>query len=85
MVEDHALFEWSTEVALNLGMKYCDWVLAEDVNEDYDSEEEAQKPSSGQFKSESIIMNLRKSICMARPTEKSSLEDFNKYYVDAEI
>lgn len=40
MVEDHALFEWSTEVALNLGLKYCDWVLQEDVDEDVESDEE---------------------------------------------
>lgn len=63
MVEDHALFEWSTEVALNLGMKYCDWVLAEDVNEDLESDEE--QPTQRQFiKSESIIMNMKKSIVM---------------------
>jgi|LauGreDrversion4_2_1035121.scaffolds.fasta_scaffold264060_3 hypothetical protein len=44
MVEDHALFEWSTEVALNLGINYCDWVLAENPDEDLESSDEEQAP-----------------------------------------
>ena len=35
MVEGQALFEWSPEVAVALGVRFCSWVVAEEVdNED---------------------------------------------------
>lgn len=34
MVEGQALFEWSSEVALALSMRFCSWVVAEDAAED---------------------------------------------------
>jgi hypothetical protein len=35
MVEGQALFEWSSEVAVALGVRFCSWVVAEEVdNED---------------------------------------------------
>jgi hypothetical protein len=34
MVEERALFEWSPEVALQLSMRFCEWVVPEDVDED---------------------------------------------------
>ena len=30
MVEGHALFEWSSEVALALSTRFCSWVVQED-------------------------------------------------------
>lgn len=34
MVEGQALFEWSSEVALSLSMRFCSWVVQEDAAED---------------------------------------------------
>jgi hypothetical protein len=34
MVESHALFEWSSEVALSLSTRFCSWVVVEDAAED---------------------------------------------------
>ncbi len=34
MVETHALFEWSSEVALALSMRLCSWIIQETDNED---------------------------------------------------
>jgi hypothetical protein len=31
MVEGQALFEWSSEVALSLSMRFCSWVVTEDA------------------------------------------------------
>lgn len=31
MVEGQALFEWSSEVALSLSMRFCSWVVQEDA------------------------------------------------------
>jgi hypothetical protein len=31
------LFEWSTEVAIALSLRFCSWVVAEDINEDVES------------------------------------------------
>ncbi len=41
MVESQTLFEWSSEVAISLSMRFCSWVVAEDDNEDAVSEEHA--------------------------------------------
>jgi hypothetical protein len=68
MVENQALFEWSTEVALALGLKYCSWVVPEE-NEDEESEEEITRSP---LKSESIINNLKKSMLVHRPSLKSA-------------
>jgi uncharacterized protein YpmB len=68
MVENQALFEWSTEVALALGLKYCSWVVPEE-NEDEESEEEITRSP---LKSESIIKNLKKSMLVHRPSLKSA-------------
>ena len=65
MVEEQALFEWSPEVALNLGVKFCSWVVPEDANEDLESVCD-EDPIS---KSESLI--LKKSIAMGRPMNGS--------------
>ena len=69
MVENQALFEWSTEVALQLGLKFCSWVVPEDANEDDESDQEEQIPL---IKSASIINNLRKSMLVQRPSLKSA-------------
>lgn len=62
MVEQQALFEWSPEVALNLGIKFCSWVVPEDANEDLESVCGEEPPIS---RSESLI--LKKSIAMGQP------------------
>lgn len=38
MVESQALFEWSCETAIALSMRFCSWVVQEDLNEDCQSE-----------------------------------------------
>ncbi len=38
MVEEQALFEWSPEVALALSVRFCEWVVPEDAEEDRKSE-----------------------------------------------
>ena len=34
MVESQSLYEWSSEVAIALSLRFCSWVVAEDLNED---------------------------------------------------
>jgi hypothetical protein len=46
MVESSTLFEWSTEVAIALSMRFCSWVVAEDDNEDIESIAAGNSPSS---------------------------------------
>ena len=48
MVESSTLFEWSTEVAIALSMRFCSWVVAEDDNEDIESIAAGNSPSSYQ-------------------------------------
>lgn len=37
MVESQSLFEWSPEVAIALGLRFCSQVIQEDDNEDLDT------------------------------------------------
>ena len=46
MVEGHALFEWSSEVALALSTKFCSWVVAEDDMESVITELDAEESKS---------------------------------------
>lgn len=39
MVENHALIEWSPEVALAMGTRFMSWVVEEDENEYVDDED----------------------------------------------
>ena len=34
MIEEKALFEWSTDVALGIAQKFCSWIVPEDRDED---------------------------------------------------
>lgn len=72
MVEDQALFEWSTELALALSLRFCSWVVPEDANEDLESVIGDEVVLS---KSESIIANLKKSMMMNRPSLSSAIKD----------
>lgn len=66
---------------MQLGLKFCSWVVPEDANEDDESEEEELRSP---LKSESIINNLKKSMVVHRPSLKSAQEDYNKYYAESE-
>lgn len=37
MVEEFVLFEWSPEVALSIGVRFCSWIVPEETNEDLES------------------------------------------------
>lgn len=80
MVEQHALFEWSAEVALGLGQKYCNWIVKEDPNEYLES---VLLPAP--TKSESIFKSLRASMCdnggLLR-NNRGSKASFSKYYAE---
>jgi len=54
MVEGQALFEWSPEVAVALGVRFCSWIVAEDVvNEDMVTV--IEKDDNEGYRSESIL------------------------------
>ena len=42
MVEGKALFEWSPEVAIALGTRFCSWVVAEEDDEHLDPTEDSK-------------------------------------------
>ena len=42
MVEGKALFEWSPEVAIALGTRFCSWVVAEEDDEQLDMTEDSR-------------------------------------------
>jgi hypothetical protein len=54
MVEGQALFEWSAEVAVALGIRFCSWVVAEEVdNEDIITVDD--RGDNEGYRSESIL------------------------------
>ena len=79
MVEQRALFEWSPEVALSLGQKYCNWIVIEDESEYKDS---VLLPAP--TKSESILMSLKKSLIDTGKSRHPFGESFSKYYQESD-
>lgn len=66
MVEQQALFEWSPEVALSLGAKFCAWVVPECADE----EEEDDKQTVTH--SESVL--LKRSIMIGKTLDQVKSE-----------
>jgi hypothetical protein len=85
MVEQQALFEWSPEIALSLGIKFCSWVVPECDELEEDSDDDQKKITTEITKSESIL--IKQSIAMGVDltqikTQTQLKEDYQKAYQD---
>lgn len=81
MVESQTLYEWSTDVAISLSMRFCSWVVAEDDNEDVISE-----GCIGSYQTKNIMSSDGEELASAKSgvakfsNEEAFLEYFEQPY-----